>query len=237
MNFILRVFCAVLSLLLVPAGIKSRTVTAEPAEPWLMLSARTSNWGQVCSGEWGGKSWSICSDGSYEMTVSYIQDRDFTWEPAVYTGTMTPEEFSRLRDACDCEWIDPEVNSDACDGQGWQILMFDPDGNVLRTSGEFGYIYGQKNVEAIIRLLPRPDLNPVYPRKADPEYFRTVTESTTYEEMIREIGPSDSISGSGIITYCWKLEDGSEAHVKFFDDRVMTLVIAMDGEMPEWIVR
>ena len=54
----------------------------------------------------------------------------------------------------------------------------------------------------------------------------------------RNIGPADYITGSGIITYHWKLDDGSVANATFnYDSRVMTLIIVKDGEASEMIFR
>lgn len=232
----IRVLCILLSFLMMFGPGCGGKVMYEPAAPYLMLSAHMSNWGVSVPGQWSGKSWEIRSDGNYEMKVFYISGPEQTYEPTVYTGTLTAEELRQLCEACDCEWIDPKVKSDGCDGEAWTIEMYDPDGNVIHSSGEYGYIYGQKNLEAITRLLPHPELNRVLPKEATMKYFRTVTTSTTYEEMFMKLGPASYISGSGIIAYHWKMDDGSAATVTFFDNHVMTLVIARDGKVEEYIV-
>lgn len=237
MGLIRRVFSILLAFFgVMSAGGNSDPVIYKSVEPYLMLSAHTSNWGEACIGDWGGTSWEIYSDGSYEMTVHYIQDRGEVYEPDVYTGFMTQSQFARLLNACDCVWMDPRVDSDACDGQGWSIDMFDADGNVIHTTGKLGYIYGQINVETIISLLPRPDWDgskSVQKKEATREYFQTVNETTTYEDIVRAIGPEDSKTGSGIPTLHWNLDDGSVARVTFYVDHVMTAVIVMDGEISE----
>ena len=238
MGVILKLISVVLAFLSVFGGGNGGTVMYEPAEPYLMLSAHTSNWSGARIGDWSGTSWDIFSDGSYEMQVSCFHDMDEEYKPKVYTGTMTAKELRQLREACDCEWVDPEVHSHACDGQGWEITMFGADGNVIHSSGEYAYINGQKNLIAIVMLLPRPDREPAPQKKATLEYFRTVTESTTHDEIIRAIGPPDSMTGSGITTYHWELDDGASANVTFdIDNTVMTLIIVKDGKVSEWIVR
>lgn len=238
MGLITRALSILLAFFLaICSGGNDEPVMYEPAEPYLMLSAHTSNWGEACIGDWGGTSWEIYSNGSYEMTVHYIQDRDEIYEPDVYTGIMTREQFARLLDACDCRWMDPRVNSDACDGQAWMIDMYDADGNVIHTTGKLGYIYGQVKVETIISLLPRPDRDPktVREKRATREYFLTVNGDTTYEDIVRAIGRENGITGSGIMTYHWDLDDGSVANVTFYTDRVMTVIISRDDETSETI--
>ena len=95
-----------------------------------------------------------------------------------------------------------------------------------------------QSAETVTQPLPQPSPDSVYPKKADREYFRSVTETTTYDEILRDIGPADYINGSGIITYHWKLDDGSVANVTFnYDSQVMTLIIVKDGEASEMIFR
>ena len=152
-------FSALLILLII---LLTTVVFAEtaPETPYLLLEAWTGNWEQACPGMWGSMCWDISSDGSYVFTTYYIPDRDKQYAPISHTGILTPEEFERLAAAADSEgkWIDPAVYSDACDGQWWQIEMYNENGNVIRTTGKGGYIYGQERVETIISLLPCRDL-------------------------------------------------------------------------------
>ena len=46
------------------------------------------------------------------------------------------------------------------------------------------------------------------------EYFENVNKDYQLEQMVQEIGPG-GISGSGILYFSWKLEDGSTAYVVF----------------------
>lgn len=115
--------------------------------------------------------------------------------------------------------------------------MFGPNSNNVHTNEEPDDINDQQSVETINQLLPQPDLISAYPKKADLEYFRAVTESTTYEEIICDIGPADYITGSGIITYHWKLDDDLIANVAFnYNSQVLTLIIVKDGEVMKRIV-
>ena len=118
------------------------------------------------------------------------------------------------------------------------LLMFNTSNHAVNTDGKPDFINEPQSAETVTQSLPQPSPDSVYPKKADREYFRSVTETTTYDEILRDIGPADYITGSGIITYHWKLDDGSVANVTFnYDSRVMTLIIVKDGEASEMIVR
>ena len=117
------------------------------------------------------------------------------------------------------------------------LLMFGPNSNNVHMNGEPDDINDQQSVETINQLLSHPDPISADPKKADLEYFRAVTESTTYDEIICDIGPADYITGSGIITYHWKLDDDLIANVAFnYNSQVLTLIIVKDGEVMEGIV-
>lgn len=118
------------------------------------------------------------------------------------------------------------------------LLMFNTSNHAVNTDGESDPVNEPQSVETVTQSLSQPRPDTVYPKKADREYFRSVTETTTYDEILRNIGPADYITGSGIITYHWKLDDGSVANVTFnYDSRIMTLIIVKDGEASEMIVR
>ena len=152
-------FSALLTLLIILLTSAAFAET-EPETPYLLLEAWTGNWDEACPGMWDSMCWDISSDGSYVFTTYYIPDCDKQYDPISHTGILTPEEFERLAAAADSEgeWMDPAVDSEACDGQWWQIEMYDENGNVIRTTGKGGYIYGQERVETIISLLPCRDL-------------------------------------------------------------------------------
>ena len=118
------------------------------------------------------------------------------------------------------------------------LLMFNTSNHAVNTDGEPDPVNDPQSAETVTQSLPQPSPDTVYPKKTDREYFRSVTETTTYDEILRDIGPADYITGSGIITYHWKLDDGSVANVTFnYDSQVMTLIIVKDGEASEMIVR
>lgn len=130
-------------------------------EPYLMLTARTVNWGLINEGMWSSMTWEIRNDGSYTVTVTYVNrvtlfetgDAEKEYPDTVRKGMMSPVEYHELYMACCCDWMDPDVRSDACDGQGWELVMYDKYGQELRSTGGMGYIYGQEKVEKIISLM------------------------------------------------------------------------------------
>ena len=72
------------------------------------------------------------------------------------TGRLGKRQFDQMIKILNEEWIDPTINSVACDGAGWQIKMLYPSGRTKKSSGKLGYIYGQP-IERIVKLLPDPD--------------------------------------------------------------------------------
>ena len=118
------------------------------------------------------------------------------------------------------------------------LLMLGPHNYAVNTNGEPDDINNQQRVETISPILPQSTPVTAVSKKADREYFRSVTKSTTYEEILRDLGPADWITGSGILTYHWKLDDGSVANVTFnYESRVMTLIIVKDREASEELIR
>ena len=118
------------------------------------------------------------------------------------------------------------------------LLMSGPatNTNPLQAGVENDNISSQENTGTVSQLLPQPDSYPTCLKKANREYFCSVNESTTLDKIIRDIGPADCITGSGISTYHWNLDDGSVANVAFHIDHILTLIIVKDGEISEKII-
>lgn len=68
--------------------------------------------------------------------------------------TLSKEDVKTLEALCNEMW--EESHSNANDGEAWKIQLYDEKENLIKSSGELGYIYGQKTLEAIVRLLPSP---------------------------------------------------------------------------------
>ena len=70
-------------------------------------------------------------------------------------GKMRMSSFEKMLAAMETDpWRTPGLDIQACDGEGWKIEMYGPDGTVIRSSGELGYIYGEQVLETIASLLP-----------------------------------------------------------------------------------
>lgn len=136
----------------------------------LLLKAVEHNWGLICpwDGTWLTKTWKIYDDGSYEIDeesypIRSVEEYDRLsgneLRKTVHrkkSGKMKPKAFDALYNAITFDpWRDPEIESGGCDGVGWEIEQFDADGNVVRTTGDVGYIYGHENLERIVSCLPK----------------------------------------------------------------------------------
>lgn len=119
----------------------------------LFLRAVKHNWGMMTEGDWEEIEWLIYSDRSYQINVRYC----LSTQDSIYTakvGKIREKTFSRLTEITEKPWIDPNVVSDGCDGEAWQFQQFSEDGEIEKSTGNLGYIFGQEALEHIISLLP-----------------------------------------------------------------------------------
>lgn len=49
--------------------------------------------------------------------------------------------------------LQANLNIRAYDGVAWKIDYYSTDGNILNSSGKLGYIYGEKLLEDIVKVL------------------------------------------------------------------------------------
>lgn len=75
----------------------------------------------------------------------------------------------------------------------------------------------------------------VIEKKATREYFENVDKSYTIDDIVKEIGNPFKVTGSGISTYHWNLEEGGAVRVKFASDGIMTIYFYKEGEDAEKI--
>lgn len=123
----------------------------------LLLKAVNHNWGMTGPGDWESTEWFVFSDQSYRAVLSYrpdlSDDDDFTKRTIKeIKGSFSKAEFTLLCTILDEKWIDPAINSEACDGEAWQIKMLYPSGRTKKSSGKLGYIYHQP-IERIAKIL------------------------------------------------------------------------------------
>ena len=133
-------------------------------DSYLMLRAEIHNWGLMGPGDWSRTVWKVYSDMAYEITVAFRPDiyerRDDISEicDKPINGRMSSASFQKLKKALDKkQWRHLKERIRAFDGEAWKIDYYSPSGEVLNTSGELGYIYGEKHLEQLVRLLPLPD--------------------------------------------------------------------------------
>ena len=130
-------------------------------EKAMLLNAELHNWSLIGPGDWTTVTWFIYYDKSYVIGREFnpewddvkadVRDRRLLVE----RGTLDDKRFEELKNLIDVDpWIDPRIRCDACDGVAWIIEAFSENGNIMKTSGKLGYIYGQKVLEAIVDCLP-----------------------------------------------------------------------------------
>ena len=134
-------------------------------------------------GEWVAITWQIYSDGSWKMQIEQepeidefpewdnpvledIEDFMASYNPEdnykipenhifTKTGIMDQIDFAKLCMAIAKEpWREQGIVSEVLDGEVWRIEYFAPDGTILRSSGDIGYIDGHKVLEEIVDCLP-----------------------------------------------------------------------------------
>lgn len=145
----------------------------------MLLKAELHNWSLIGPGAWTTVTWIIFYDGSYKI------EREFNpeWED-MFAGSREKnrfEEYGRLdkkglnklkRQIDKDPWRNPKIQCHACDGVAWIIEAFSEYGDIMKTSGELDYIYGQKVLEGIVKCLPNdgiPISAPAYINVKDDE--------------------------------------------------------------------
>ncbi len=121
-------------------------------EKYLLLEANRENGGLISEGDWSSMSWKVYSDRTYCLQIGFIPEQN----PSDYiqkSGTMRRDFFAKLCLAMNQDWSS-ELISDGCDGEAWELKQYSPDGIIIRSSGELGYIYGQEALERIVKCLP-----------------------------------------------------------------------------------
>ena len=131
---------------------KDTLVKTESDQRYLLLQASWHYWGEFYSGVPLSKTWKVYSDGYYtyeSVSRATLEPRDNIY---IYEGTLDENSFRTLCDVFGySEW--PKAYRDACDGEAWQMILFDSAGNIINTTGKIGYIYGMTVLENIGDLL------------------------------------------------------------------------------------
>lgn len=130
-------------------------------EKQMLLRAELHNWSLIGPGDWTTVTWLVFFDGSYSIHREFLPEWEKTkadfrkMSKSEECGTLNPKMINQLKEAIDRDpWRNPRIKCDACDGVAWIIEAFSEDGDIIKTSGELDYIYGHKNLEAIVSCLP-----------------------------------------------------------------------------------
>ena len=132
---------------------------------YLLLETECHNRNSVGAGSWRMTMWEIYSDGSYKKRRIYnlrwdemeqVSDEEASAGKEVEEdGVLDEEQFDRLNRALDKDiWRNAIIRTNTREEAAWRIVMYDADGNVIKTSGELNSIKGNRNLEAIIASLP-----------------------------------------------------------------------------------
>lgn len=123
-----------------------------PDERYLLLQASWHNWGELTCGDQVKKTWKVYSDGYYNyesVDIGFHIPRDNTY---IYEGTMDEKSFRSLCASFgSSKW--PQAHRDGDDGEAWQLILLDIEGNTINTTGKLGYVYGMTIIENIADLL------------------------------------------------------------------------------------
>ena len=147
--------------------------THQGKEPPVLLKATHQNWSMIKAGDWEQTEWTIYCDGSFLQRTYHIMtqgdidrlkkagDLDEAIRECglrricTESGKMPAPKLSELLDAMDVSpWRPVGERIDACDGDAWKFQQFDMAGKTVQDSGPVGYIYGNKVLERIAKLLP-----------------------------------------------------------------------------------
>ena len=126
----------------------------------MMLKAVECNWSLHSAGDWISTEWEIYYDHTYVTKVNFVPKYDrethqkINVAPIINEGKLDDIIFSDLEKLLKTkEWRDPNLNIRAYDGVAWKIDYYSSDGNILNSSGKLGYIYGEKLLEDIVKVL------------------------------------------------------------------------------------
>jgi len=118
--------------------------------------------GLIGSGDWRETVWEIFYDASYRIYIKYNPvfepetEQIPQFRTQILNGELNKEAFTKLLQLLSTgQWRTPGKEIVACDGTAWKIDFYSENGELLNSSGKLGYIYGEKVLEEIVRLLPQ----------------------------------------------------------------------------------
>ena len=112
---------------------------------------------RAMSMDWSERDFSI--NTLYTLTWNVYNDKSVIITPVyVVSGRQKPiktmldeESFNRIKEIIAQHDLLARMHDDACDGEGWDMTVYDQDGSIL--SHNCGYIYGVKPLEEVVNIL------------------------------------------------------------------------------------
>ena len=127
-----------------------------------MLEAEKHNWGLIGYGIWRSVTWIVNYDMSYTIVTEHNSKKE-AWEQEAFPlpvrntfyGELEKDVFTTLQNLLETDpWRTPGLEIHACDGEAWKIDYYSVGGEILRSSGEVDYIYGEEVLQKIVGMLP-----------------------------------------------------------------------------------
>ncbi len=126
----------------------------------IILIAVEHNWSRHGPGDWDTVEWIIYYDHTYKTKVEFVPEYDWKTNetdiitPIINTGKVDDKMFSDLEVLLKTKaWRDPLIDIQACDGVAWKIDYYSSEGKIINSSGKLGYIYGEKLLGDIVKML------------------------------------------------------------------------------------
>ena len=147
----------------------------------LILRACNENWSLKRQDDWDRVIWYIFSDGTYRIETGFVPRLDLD-NYVRREGKMSSRSFQQLTEAMSSDWDFDPREIDACDGEAWAVDQYE-NGNLVRSSGPIGYVYGKEAIEKIIELLPCQEK--VYEKKYKQVFDRLAEDGCRIQRSIR----------------------------------------------------
>ena len=126
----------------------------------IILNAAEHNWSRHGPGDWDTVEWVIYYNHTYKTKVDFVPKYDWKTNETINvpqiinTGKLDDKTFSDLEALLKTkEWRDPNMDIQASDGVAWKIDYYSYEGKIINSSGKLGYIYGEKLLGDIVKVL------------------------------------------------------------------------------------
>lgn len=148
----------------------------------ILLRASEHNWGLLGPGDWEKKEWTVYTDGSFRLTVSY-RPTDLPEEDEVKVGTIRSDSFERLIELLYSPWSDQKT--EACDGTAWEFRLLGDRGRII-SRRKLGYIYGIEPFESIVHILGITEETAYHVPKEPLKKQRSKEQPVDYSSIVQQ---------------------------------------------------